>query len=228
VPDEREARIIEDAVANLRRHAKPETEKPASAWVLVGANLVALAGVLLWGWDAFALIALFWMENVVIGVFFVLRMLCADPDDVAKWLGKLVAVPFFCVHYGVFTLIHGVLVFTVLGRRAFEGHPLNLVEQGARAAADYGLWLPLAVLAASHLFSFCWNYLYGGEFRRATLKDLMTQPYGRVMVLHFAIIVGGAGTMALGSPLWALVVLLALKIALDLKAHLKEHSRPVA
>ena len=136
-------------------------------------------------------------------------------------------MPFFCVHYGVFTLIHGVLVFTVLGRGGFAGHPLNVLEQGARAAADYGLWPPLAVLVASHLFSFGWNYLYGGEFRRARLKDLMTQPYWRVMVLHFAIIVGGAGTMALGSPLWALIVLLALKIGLDLKAHLKEHSQPV-
>jgi hypothetical protein len=28
--------------------------------------------------------------------------------------------------------------------------------------------------------------------------------------------------MALGSPLWALLVLLGIKIALDLKAHLKE------
>jgi hypothetical protein len=30
--------------------------------------------------------------------------------------------------------------------------------------------------------------------------------------------------MALGSPLWALLVLVALKVALDLKAHVKEHS----
>jgi hypothetical protein len=30
--------------------------------------------------------------------------------------------------------------------------------------------------------------------------------------------------MALGSPVWALLVLLAVKIAVDLKAHLKEHA----
>jgi hypothetical protein len=45
-----------------------------------------------------------------------------------------------------------------------------------------------------------------------------------VVVLHIAIILGAIGTLALGSPLWALLVLLALKIGLDLKAHLKEHS----
>jgi hypothetical protein len=32
--------------------------------------------------------------------------------------------------------------------------------------------------------------------------------------------------MFLGSPLWALLVLIGLKIGLDLKAHLKEHSAP--
>jgi energy-converting hydrogenase Eha subunit C len=53
----------------------------------------------------------------------------------------------------------------------------------------------------------------------------MTQPYQRVVVLHIAIILGGIGAIALGSPLWALLVLLAMKIGLDLKAHLKEHSK---
>jgi hypothetical protein len=53
----------------------------------------------------------------------------------------------------------------------------------------------------------------------------MAKPYGRVVVLHIAIILGGIGAMALGSPLWALLVLLAMKIGLDWKAHVKEHSK---
>jgi hypothetical protein len=52
----------------------------------------------------------------------------------------------------------------------------------------------------------------------------MVAPYSRVVVLHVAIILGGIAAMALGSPLWALLVLVALKVALDLKAHVKEHS----
>jgi len=52
----------------------------------------------------------------------------------------------------------------------------------------------------------------------------MSRPYVRVVVLHIAIILGGIGAVALGSPLWALLVLLAMKIGLDLKAHVDEHS----
>jgi len=52
----------------------------------------------------------------------------------------------------------------------------------------------------------------------------MMQPYARVMVLHVTIILGGIAATALGSPVWTLVVLVALKIGLDLRAHVKEHS----
>ena len=88
------------------------------------------------------------------------------------------------------------------------------------------MWLAAAVLAASHAFSFAWNYLHRGEFRGASPKALMARPYGRVMVLHMVIIVGGFGALALGSPLWALLLLVILKTALDLRAHVKEHSPP--
>ena len=201
-----------------------EAEAPASVWVLVAANLVPLAGVLFWGWDVFPLLVLFWMENVVIGVLNALKMLLADPADPALWAGKLFMVPFFCVHYGMFTAVHGLFVFARFGGKKYDAQGLDVTEPALAVARDYGLWLPLGVLVASHAFSFVWNYLYRGELRRVSLAELMARPYGRVVVLHVAILVGGFGAMMLGSPLWALLLLLALKIGLDFKAHVKEHS----
>ena len=221
-PTADEQRLLDAVVSRISPMEK--TEKPLSAWVLVAANLVPLAGVLLWNWSVFALIALFWMENVIVGVFFALRMLLADPRDPALWAAKVFLVPFFCFHYGMFTGVHGLFVFGLFGGKAYDPHGLQVLEPALRAAQDLGLWLPLAALLASHGFSFLWNYLWRGEFRRAKLTELMAKPYGRVVVLHMAIILGAIGTLALGSPLWALLVLLALKIGLDLKAHLKEHS----
>jgi hypothetical protein len=94
-PNEHEARLIEAAAGRFPREAAP-AEKPVSAWILIAANLVPVAGVLFWDWSVFALLALFWMENVVVGVFFIARMLCVDPADPALWVGKLFMVPFFC------------------------------------------------------------------------------------------------------------------------------------
>ena len=137
--------------------------------MLLAANLIPVAGVLLWDWSVFALLALFWMENVIIGAFFALRMLCADPRDAALWAGKLFMVPFFCFHYGMFTAIHGVFVFSIFGGKSYSASGLQVLEPAARAASELGLWLPLAALLASHAFSFVWNYLFRGEFRRASL-----------------------------------------------------------
>jgi hypothetical protein len=124
------------------------------------------------------------------------------------------------VHYGIFTAVHGMFVFSMFGHSRASG--LGLPEL-ARAAEDWNLWLPIGALLASHLFSFFWNYLYRGEFRRASLPELMMKPYARVIILHLTILFGGFAAMALGSPLWALLVLLGIKVALDLRAHLKEH-----
>jgi hypothetical protein len=220
--DPEQGRVFVDAVVARLPEKAPVVvaeEKPISAWALVAANLLPLYGVLFWNWEVFPLLALFWMENVIIGVLNAARMLAVDPRDAPLWGAKLFMVPFFCVHYGLFTAVHGVFVFSMFGNHRMGGLELEIVS---RTVADWNLWLPLGALLASHLFSFFWNYLYRGEFRRASLPELMMKPYARVMILHLTILAGGFGAMALGSPLWALLVLLGIKIALDLKAHLKE------
>ena len=179
--------------------------------------------MLAWGWPVFPLLALFWFENVVVGALNAARMLLADPADSALWAGKLFMVPFFCVHYGMFTLIHGVFVFGLFGGKAYDPKGLSVLEPAVRAAYDYNLWLPAAALAASHLFSFFWNYLWRGEYRRAVLGQLMARPYKRVVMLHLTILLGGFAAMALHSPAWALLVMVAIKTALDVRAHRKEH-----
>ena len=199
----------------------PFTRFSVSAGVLVAANLVALYGILRHGWDVFPVILLYWIENVVIGVLNVARMLCVDPADRATWLGKLFSVPFFCLHYGMFTAIHGSLLLALFGD--YESKGFSPLPAAMEAMVDYGLGIAVAAIAASHLFSFFWNYLARGEFRRASVSDLMEQPYHRVVLLHVVILAGGFAVAALGSPLWALVPLVAIKIALDVRAHLKEH-----
>jgi hypothetical protein len=83
----------------------------------------------------------------------------------------------------------------------------------------------VAALVASHGFSFLHNYLAGGEYRRVGLRQLMMQPYTRVLVLHIGIIGGAALVMALGSAVPALALLIVLKTAIDLAAHLAERRK---
>ncbi len=53
----------------------------------------------------------------------------------------------------------------------------------------------------------------------------MMEPYRRVILMHVTLIAGGFVTVFLGTPTAALAVLVCLKIAADLRAHLRERSR---
>jgi hypothetical protein len=61
----------------------------ASAWALVAANCLPLLGVLFLGWDAFAIVLLYWSENVIIGAINVLKMITCDPDPDLLVLGNV-------------------------------------------------------------------------------------------------------------------------------------------
>ena len=190
---------------------------------LVIANAIPLVGVLLLGWTVFPLVLLYWLENLVIGGFNVAKLLLAQPRQPAYWLGKAFLVPFFLVHFGGFTYIHGVLVVSFFGPKGSQGFDLLTTVPAAIRANQLG-WSLLS-LVLSHGLSFYWNYLRSGEYQRASLNALMAQPYGRVIVLHLTVLFGGWVVMLLGSPLFALVVLVGLKTAADLRAHRAERRK---
>ena len=190
---------------------------------LVLANAVPILGVLFLGWTVFPLVLVYWLENVVVGAFNVAKLLMAQPREPAYWLGKLVLIPFFAVHFGGFTYVHGVLVVAFFGPKGTQPFDLLTAVPAAIRANQLG-WGVLS-LVVSHGLSFYWNYLKNGEYQRASLNALMGQPYGRVIVLHLTVLFGGWVVMLLGSPLFALVLLVVLKTAADRRAHQAERRK---
>jgi len=194
--------------------------KYPSATVLVLANLVPLFGVLALGWSVSDIIFVYWAENVIVGLYTVLKML-AILSKTKEAVG-LFLVPFFCVHYGIFTSVHGVFVISMFG----------FPETGLLPTAA-----ALAALLASHGFSFYENFLkkeieedgsatveINGVPTRVSgaLNRSFWAPYPRIIVLHMTIILGGFFATALGAPTVALAIMVALKTAVDLGAHLAE------
>ena len=206
----------------------PSPTGMASLVALVAANAIPLLGVVFLHWQVFPVILIYWLENVAVGGFNVLRIAVADPDQPLLWFAKLFMIPFFCLHFGMFTYIHGVFVFTMFGdaARALGGHsPWPTVALVRLAVQRYGVGFAVLALFMSHAASFVWNYILRGEFRRVKIAQLMTQPYERVMVMHFTIIFGGMATMAMGSPAAAVAVLVVIKTAIDVRLHRRERTR---
>lgn len=53
----------------------------------------------------------------------------------------------------------------------------------------------------------------------------MAAPYGRIVVLHIAILFGALVITALGSPVFLLILLIIGKIVLDVKLHQRSHRK---
>src|SRR4051794_13280890 len=83
------------ANANPIGHLRDIDWRQPSVIALVLANLVPVFGVLVLHWEVFPLMFLFWSENVIVGVFNVLKMLVNQPASPAIWIGKLFVIPFF-------------------------------------------------------------------------------------------------------------------------------------
>ncbi len=219
--------------------------------VLVAANLVPIAGVLFWGWSVFEIVALYWFENVVIGAVNILKLLTVtgdpgDPNDprnhpdmpeymrtpivpgIVRHGVKLFLIPFFAFHYGMFCFVHGIFVFTLLGGKGggfMNSGPFSALGEMIGRIFEYGgSWFVIAIVV-SHLFSFGRNFIGRGEYRRTSAPAVMRDPYGRIVVLHIAILLGAFATAALGSPVYLLILLIIGKIALDVKLHLRSHAK---
>jgi hypothetical protein len=209
---------------------------------LLAANSIPLFGVLFLNWDAFYVVLMYWAENLVIGFYNVLKMVFAAVPHPIAHLGKLFLIPFFIIHYSGFTAIHGFFVLALFHKEG-QGPSMDgmnwpcflvFVQMLFNVIGYMYSVIPpqvrLAVLALfiSHGVSFVQNYLLKGEYATAKPDKLMGSPYGRVVVMHIAIIAGGFLTMAVGSPAPLLVVLVGLKTILDVNLHNREHKKAAA
>jgi hypothetical protein len=73
----------------LRRFIRGNSQFKASALALIAANTLPLFGVLYLGWDTFSIVALYWIENLIIGAINVLKMITCNPDPDEVDLSRL-------------------------------------------------------------------------------------------------------------------------------------------
>lgn len=175
----------------------------------------------------------YWIENVAVWALTIVKVRTAlGPGGPGMATMKLNGRPvdassgsalsfFFALHYGIFTLVHGVFAFVMAFVAGGSLHPASWLLAGL-------------ALALSHLGSLWINWYDGGERWRVSPASAMWAPYPRMLVLHVSILVGFAITIrSVGSAdtpsgleqLAPVLILLGLKTAVDLALHLWERSR---
>jgi len=207
---------------------------------LIAANLFPLVGVMFWHWDAFYVVLLYWVENLIVGFYTILKIFFAKAERPAFRFFRIFPAAFFTLHYVGFCGGHGLFILFLFGDKDAEPFPqgeawpcflvflqllINVIRQ-LFAVLPRQMLLILAGLFVSHGIAFVNNYLLNGEYLTAKTKNIMGEPYPRIFVLHIAIIIGAFFTMALGSPIALLVVLVILKTAFEISWQLKRKQKP--
>lgn len=202
------------------------------AGIVIG-NLIPVFGVLFLGWDAGAILILYWIENFIVGAFTVPRILTAQGPPSApgsaiggtSWGERLFTAVFFCFHYGLFWIGHGVFALMIAGQISSEEEsralasangPVEAAGAAAQGEAGWSFLLAIAALVVIHAVGFWRDWIKSGLFRTATPNTEMFRPYGRLVVLHLTVLLGAFGLAAVGAPVWTMALLCLGKMALEL------------
>jgi len=185
---------------------------------------------------------LYWVENLIIGFYFILKIATASAPSFGQHLSKLYIVPFLSVRYGGFCTVHGVFLLAFLAALEKNGaKTLNAgdVFQGLNVAfgpfvfllllhnvikvAWRIYWDQIAIsvlcLFISRGFSFVQNHLLRRESQGKNLRDFLLPPYGRIIATHLGLFVFVACLAAFGSPLPFLAGLVILKTIVEVRLY---------
>jgi hypothetical protein len=217
----------------------PEKQKdPLSLAALIGANLIPFIGIFFFHWDVKFIVLLYWIENLIVAFYNVLKMAFLKTDHATGNVGKLFLIPFFCIHYGGFCAVHGFFLIHFFrigtptspfgssnewwGPLIFIQILYSVIVRIWASKPPEMIWAVIG-LTLSHGVSFVENYILGQEYKTSSMKKLMHKPYQRIIVMHIAILAGGIFVMKLDSPLPLMIILVLLKILFDLHLHTKSH-----
>ena len=187
-------------------------------------------GIVFWGWDWRSVIILYWLENVTVGVITVIRMarttVVQAPgasaltfNGSARPAARGGLIMFFCAHYGLFTLVHGVFVAIIVSGvfRGFGASGAIGAAGSGAAPAEIDIAGILLIWGVSSAVQIVTSFFTPQKNELPPVSKLFTAPYGRIFVLHLTILGGAWLISALGWPPAAALLLVALHFVLDLR-----------
>lgn len=126
---------------------------------------------------------------------------------------------FFIAHFGAFMAVHFLFLNHIFIQGIETSSSVGLEEL---ATLFFTLWPALAGLFISHGISFLQNFIGHQEYKNKTVGKQMHEPYQRIIFMHMVIIIGAALMTMIGDSNVVLMLVIAAKIVVDIRAHMKE------
>lgn len=212
-----------------------------STLLVLSSNLIPLAGVAYWSWDAFLVLMFFWLETAIIAFWTMARILALPPgagtiemSNGARMASRIAMVVFYTLHSGIFMTVHFVFLWALFsgGWRAAVHGPGDFVD---RIVIASGLWLPLAFSFLGRGIAVVLESARSGQAEgsgrrfvpgdagapaatRMEMGAVIGGLYGRIVIMHLVILAGAWLTQVMGT-LAPFLLLIGLKTFFDVLFH---------
>lgn len=202
--------------ARLRRLTKADI-------LVIAANLIPVLGVAFWGWSAVEAFTVYAMETLIVGIITVLKLLVATfaRNAHSRRNGESSVVPggifitlFFIVHFGIFAMVQTSIFSGVADIGPRNAGPLYFFLNWYKFLNEHTSYA-LAAFVVSYIGSNFVPFMVSGDYKTAPVMQIMIQPYGRIFVQQFTVILGSM-MLLFKFGIGFMVVFVAAKLYIDL------------
>ena len=192
-------------------------------YMLILANLIPVYGVWFEGWNAAHIFLVFCLETIIIGIVNVVKMIAVaaivKQDDIWGTNGRmtifssLFLIIFFIFHYGIFVSVQTQIFFGVSGlfkSTTLLGSYLAI----PKVLGNDGL-LVLLIFITYYTLQTLYSFFILGAYKTISMTKLMFQPYGRIFIQQFVVIIGSM-FLVLGFNKFFIMILVLVKIGFEL------------
>ncbi len=194
------------------------------SWIIILSNLYIFYGIYALDWSIFIVMALFWAENIIIGVFNMFKLMSYPKPMTLMHDGSspvpyriMIGIIWFAFLLG-FCHVHAIFIHSLFAEGPEKLWPdgLYLLEKMVQSPE---MMYALAAISGSYAYDFIYRYLYKNEREDTHILALTMGPFFKVAVLHLTIIFGGMVIGFFGAPMVAVIILVVLKILVELVTH---------
>lgn len=167
-------------------------------YFLIAANLLPVYGVWFLGWSGTEVFIVYALETLIVGMLVLLKMavitLARGKDlwyneGTARPVSGLFFMAFFTLHYGLFAAVQS----SIFSQSA------NITPPGSGLMHFFFHWysyinkdiaIMLSAFVVSYMARVFVPFIVSGEYKTVSMMRVMFQPYGRIFIQQFTVILG--------------------------------------
>jgi len=194
-----------------------------SDFALIAANLLPVIGVWFLGWRATEAFIVYALETLILGILTILKMLIVTfVRKKDKWYANggtslqsgFFFILFFILHFGLFALVQ-TTIFSQTAKITPPNSSLTYFFFHWYTYVNQDVAYMLCAFIVSYLVKSFIPFLSKGEYKTVPIMLIMFQPYGRIFVQQFTVILGSL-FLSLGLDQIFILVFALVKIAFEL------------